>query len=44
MDILVGDRLEMKKPNGAKPGMVIYTTNQTAYVDPDPVLAKRLQK
>ena len=34
----------VKKPNGAKPGMVIYTTNQTAYVDPDPVLAKRLQK
>ena len=34
----------VKKPNGAKPGMVIYTTNQTAYVDPDPVLAQRLQK
>lgn len=34
----------VKKPNGAKPGMVIYTTNQTAYVDPDPVLAERLQK
>lgn len=34
----------VKKPNGAKPGMVIYTTNQTAYVDPDPALAQRLQK
>ncbi len=34
----------VKKPSGAKPGMVIYTTNQTAYVDPDPLLCKRLQK
>lgn len=34
----------VRKPNGSKPGMVIYTTNQTAYVDPDPVLAQRLQK
>lgn len=34
----------VKKPNGAKPGMVIYTTNQTAYVDPDPLLADRLRK
>lgn len=24
----------VKKPNGAKPGMVIYTTNQTVYVTP----------
>ena len=24
----------VKKPNGAKPGMVIYTTNKTVYVDP----------
>lgn len=24
----------VKKPNGAKPGMVIYTTNKTIYVDP----------
>ena len=24
----------VKKPNGAKPGFVIYTTNQTAYVTP----------
>lgn len=25
----------VKKPNGAKPGMVIYTTNQTVFVTPD---------
>lgn len=30
------------KPNGARPGMVIYTTYQTAYVTPDPELVKRL--
>ena len=24
----------VKKPNGAKPGMVIYTTNRTLYVNP----------
>jgi predicted ribosome quality control (RQC) complex YloA/Tae2 family protein len=24
----------VKKPNGAKPGMVIFTHNQTVYVDP----------
>ena len=34
----------VKKPHGAKPGMVIYTTNRTAYVDPDPTLLQRLQK
>lgn len=25
----------VKKPNGAKPGMVIYTTNKTVYVNPE---------
>ncbi len=25
----------VKKPNGAKPGMVIFTNNKTLYVDPD---------
>ena len=25
----------VKKPSGSKPGMVIYTTNKTIYVDPD---------
>ena len=33
----------VKKPAGAKPGMVVYTTYQTAYVDPDGELAKRLR-
>ena len=34
----------VKKPAGARPGMVIYTTYQTAYVDPDPSLAEKLKK
>ena len=34
----------VKKPAGARPGMVIYTTYQTAYVDPDPELAERLKE
>ncbi len=33
----------VKKPAGARPGMVIYTTYQTAYVTPDEALAKRLR-
>ena len=33
----------VKKPVGAKPGMVIFTNNKTAYVDPDPVLIERLK-
>ena len=33
----------VKKPTGAKPGMVIYETNQTAYVRPDRLLAERLR-
>lgn len=32
----------VKKPNGAKPGMVIFTDNQTAYVTPDAELPERL--
>ena len=32
----------VKKPAGARPGMVVYTTYKTAYVDPDPELAERL--
>jgi len=32
----------VKKPSGAKPGMVIYTDNHTAYVNPDPSLCWRL--
>ena len=34
----------VKKPSGAKPGMVIYEANQTAYVTPDLALSLRLQK
>jgi len=33
----------VKKPRGAKPGMVIYTVYQTAYVTPDPALEARLR-
>ncbi len=33
----------VKKPNGAKPGMVIYTDYQTAYVTPDHELEKKLR-
>lgn len=31
----------VKKPNGSKPGMVIYTTNKTIFIDPD---APRLER
>ena len=34
----------VKKPAGARPGMVIYTTYQTAYVDPDQALVEKLKK
>jgi predicted ribosome quality control (RQC) complex YloA/Tae2 family protein len=33
----------VKKPSGAKPGMVIYTDNRTAYVNPDHTLVERLK-
>ena len=33
----------VKKPAGAKPGMVIYTDNKTAYVNPDLSLCERLR-
>ena len=33
----------VKKPSGAKPGMVIYTDNRTAYVNPDAALCERLK-
>ncbi|MEN6471790.1 MAG: NFACT RNA binding domain-containing protein [Clostridiaceae bacterium] len=35
-------RKYVKKPSGAKPGMVIYTTNKTAYVTPDEAQVKRI--
>lgn len=34
----------VKKPAGAKPGMVIFTNNKTAYVNPDAELAEKLRK
>ena len=33
----------VKKPAGARPGMVIYTNYQTAFVTPNPELAERLK-
>lgn len=32
----------VSKPSGAKPGRVIYVDYRTAYVDPDPLLVRRL--
>lgn len=36
-------RKYVKKPGGAKPGMVIYTTNRTLYVTPDEAAVKGLE-
>lgn len=33
----------IRKPNGSKPGFVIYDTNYTVYVDPDEKLVEMLQ-
>ena len=33
----------VKKPSGARPGMVIYSTNRTLYVTPDAQLVQRLR-
>ena len=33
----------VKKPGGARPGLVVYTTYETAYVAPDGELARRLR-
>jgi predicted ribosome quality control (RQC) complex YloA/Tae2 family protein len=33
----------VKKPNGSKPGMVIFTHNQTAYINPDNERVERLK-
>ena len=33
----------VKKPGGARPGMVVYTTYETAYVTPDEGLVQRLR-
>lgn len=32
----------VKKPSGAKPGFVIYRTNRTVYVDPDPERVEKM--
>ena len=32
----------VKKPAASRPGMVVYTTYQTMYVDPDGELVKKL--
>ncbi len=34
----------VKKPNGAPPGYVTFSQNETAYVAPDPALAERLRE
>lgn len=34
----------LKKPNGAKPGMVVYEKYRTVLVTPDPSLSQRLQE
>ena len=33
----------VKKPQGSKPGMAVYTRYRTVYVTPDPGLADRLR-
>ncbi|MBR5370654.1 MAG: DUF814 domain-containing protein, partial [Oscillospiraceae bacterium] len=33
----------VKKPNGARPGMVIYTDYQSAFVTPSPALSEQLR-
>jgi predicted ribosome quality control (RQC) complex YloA/Tae2 family protein len=37
-------RKNVRKPNGAKPGMVIYENNKTVYIDPDEEAIKKLTK
>jgi predicted ribosome quality control (RQC) complex YloA/Tae2 family protein len=34
----------LRKPNGAKPGMVIYYTNKTIYTDPQKYESLNLEK
>lgn len=38
------EKRNVKKPNGAKPGFVIYTTNQTAYITPTEETVNSLSK
>lgn len=37
-------RKNVKKPGGAKPGMVVYVKNRTAYITPDEGLVKKLKR
>lgn len=37
-------RKYVKKPSGARPGMVIYSTNRTLYVTPDSALILHLRE
>ena len=37
-------RKYVRKPSGAKPGMVIYTTNKTAYVTPEESEVKKIRQ
>lgn len=37
-------RRNVRKPNGAKPGMVIYESNKTVYIDPSEEEIKKLNK
>lgn len=37
-------RKYVKKPSGARPGMVIYSTNRTAYITPDALAVQRLTR
>lgn len=37
------NKKNIKKPNGSKPGMVIYDTNSTVYVDPNEELVAKLK-
>lgn len=38
------EKRNVKKPNGAKPGMVIYETNKTAYVNGDDTILTKIKK
>ena len=38
------EKRNVKKPNGAKPGMVIYETNKTAYVDSNDKIINKLHQ
>lgn len=38
------EKRNVKKPNGAKPGFVIYTTNQTAYITPSEEAVSKIKQ